>query len=190
MTKGQETIMEDAIMARPDLLGYPGALAIRNMRLSQYSGRIDVVLLPKTGPRRLVLIEMKEAGAEEAAAKVIGQLLMYYAGVLNFSYKGLKLIRTRLESGQFDPRAKGMKSPKQLAGANSALEGWELLQTPQKKRVKPAEVELFIAVNGTPRDSLTDAVDMLHQAYKLKIKIINVRINNGKGVIKEVRPPK
>ncbi len=56
---GRERAIEDAVMAHPEALGFPGAPAIRNVRVSPSSGRIDVMLLPVTGPHRLVLVEAK-----------------------------------------------------------------------------------------------------------------------------------
>jgi hypothetical protein len=50
-----ETVIENAIIARPDLVGFPGALAIRNFRVADSSGAVDVVLIPQSGPVRLVL---------------------------------------------------------------------------------------------------------------------------------------
>jgi hypothetical protein len=38
--------IEDAIIAHPDKLGFPEALAVRNFRLADTSGAVDVVLLP------------------------------------------------------------------------------------------------------------------------------------------------
>ena len=68
----RETIIEDAVMAHPEALGFPGALAIRNCRVSMPTGRVDVVLLPRDGPVRLVLIEAKAAVAQDAASKCRG----------------------------------------------------------------------------------------------------------------------
>src|SRR6266540_1705343 len=76
------TAIEYAIIASPYLLGFSGANAIRNFRLSDKSGAVDVVLLPQEGPTRLVLIETKVATAADANGKVVGQLLMYYGGAL------------------------------------------------------------------------------------------------------------
>jgi len=74
----RETAIEDAIIARPDKLGFPGALAIRNLRVADTSGAVDVVLLPQIGSSfKLVLVEAKAARAQDAGSKVVGQLLMY-----------------------------------------------------------------------------------------------------------------
>jgi len=68
-----ETAIEKAIIENPDLLGFSGANAIRNFRLAHDSGAVDVVLLPKGGSIRLVLIEAKVANAADANSKVIGK---------------------------------------------------------------------------------------------------------------------
>ena len=58
------------------------ALAIRNFRVADTSGAVDVCLIPQSGPFRVVLGEAKAASAPDAGSKVVGQLLMYYAGAL------------------------------------------------------------------------------------------------------------
>ena len=63
---GRERIIENAVMANPDRLGYPGALSIRNLRVAPTSGRLDVALLPIEGPKQLVLVEAKGATAKDA----------------------------------------------------------------------------------------------------------------------------
>lgn len=73
----RETVIEDAIIAHPDKLGFPGALAIRNFRIASASGAVDVVLLPQTDSSfKLVLVEAKAANAQDAGSKVVGQLIM------------------------------------------------------------------------------------------------------------------
>ena len=78
----RERAIEDAIIAHPDVLGFAGARAIRNVRGAETCGRVDVMLLPTSGPTRLVLVEAKVTKAPDAASKVVGQLLMYYGGAL------------------------------------------------------------------------------------------------------------
>ena len=89
----RETPIEDAIIAHPDLLGFPGALAIRNFRVAHIAGAVDVVLIPQDGPIRLVLVETKSTRAADAACKVVGQLLAYYAGALTFGLDELNMLR-------------------------------------------------------------------------------------------------
>jgi hypothetical protein len=59
----KEGTIENAIMAHPEELGFPGALSIRNWRVAPDSGLLDIVLLPVDGPVRLVLVEAKAAVA-------------------------------------------------------------------------------------------------------------------------------
>ncbi len=73
----RERPIEDAVLDHPEALGFPGALGIRNVRVAPHCGRVDVMLLPISGPPRLVLVEAKRSEATDAASKVIGQLLMY-----------------------------------------------------------------------------------------------------------------
>jgi hypothetical protein len=60
-TIGRETVIENAIIEHPDMLGFPGASAIRNWAVAPAGGRLDLGLFPVSGPVRLVLIEAKAA---------------------------------------------------------------------------------------------------------------------------------
>jgi len=84
----RETEIEDGIIRSAAELGFPGALAIRNVRVHTAAGRVDVMLLPKKGAVRLVLVEAKLRNSRDSASKVIGQLLMYYGGALRLGSKG------------------------------------------------------------------------------------------------------
>ena len=48
--RSREADIEDAIMAQPEVLGFPMALAIRNFRVADTSGAVDVCLIPQSGP--------------------------------------------------------------------------------------------------------------------------------------------
>src|SRR5687767_6044732 len=107
----RETAIEDAIIARPDLLGFYGANAIRNFRLADKSGAVDVVLFPQEGSIRLVLIEAKVATAADANSKVIGQLLMYYGGALIMGSDGVELLQEFARNYQNEAHSIPRKSP-------------------------------------------------------------------------------
>lgn len=81
--KSLETHIEDAIIDHPGRLGFPQATAIRNYRIAnEESGAVDLILFPKRGPFRVVLVEAKVATAADAGSKVVGQLLMFIAALL------------------------------------------------------------------------------------------------------------
>jgi hypothetical protein len=184
MPQGLELIIEEAIMNDPGKLGYKGAPAIRNVRIAPNAGRIDVILLPSNG-RRLVLIETKQSSASDAAAKVTGQLLMYYAGALNFSIDGLEIIRKFAIEHPDEAQKTGWISAQRICGGLSKLKAWKRLQSPRKNRLQPTDIDLFIAVDGKPKQSLIDTVNMLNVHHNLGIKIVTVE--NGK--VTSVRLP-
>jgi hypothetical protein len=185
MTKGMEAIIEEAIMKNPGELGYKQALAIRNVRIAPVAGRIDVLLLPTKGKKRLVLVETKQSTASDAASKVTGQLLMYYAGALNLSIDGLDIIRDFAKEYPDEAWSRGWISAQRMCGGLSKDAAWKLMQNPKKRRLSPADIDLFIAVDGKPKQSLIDIVDMLNTHHQLGIKLVTVE----SGVVTSVRLP-
>src|SRR3990172_5913984 len=185
MTKGMEAIIEEAIMKNPGELGFKQALAIRNVRIAPVAGRIDVLLLPTKGKKRLVLVETKQSTASDTASKVTGQLLMYYAGALNLSIDGLDIIRDFVKEYPHEAWSRGWISAQRMCGGLSKEAAWKLMQNPKKGRLSPADIDLFIAVDGKPKQSLIDIVDMLNTHHQLGIKLVTVE----SGVITSVRLP-
>lgn len=113
------TMIEDAVMAPPEALGCPGASSIRNCRVSLPTGRVDVVLLPSARPVRLVLVEARAATSQDAASKVVGQFLMYYAGALMLGSKGLCALRRFAVDRAEQARSPLWISPRLLSGGIS-----------------------------------------------------------------------
>ncbi len=60
-----ERDVEDRIIRAPGALGYPNAHIIRNARVSPVAGRIDLMLLPSSGRKKLALIEVKQASSPD-----------------------------------------------------------------------------------------------------------------------------
>lgn len=185
MTKRMESIIEEAIMKNPGKLGYKKALAIRNVRIAPVAGRIDILLLPINGNKRLVLVETKQSTASDAASKVTGQLLMYYAGALNFSTDGLDIIRNFVKEHPDDAWGRRWISAQRMCGGLNKDAAWKLLQSPKKRRLQPPDIDLFIAVDGKAKQSLIEIIDMLNTHHQLGIKLVTVE----NGVITSVRLP-
>lgn len=172
-TESRESLIEDAIIDNPDQLGFPGALAIRRCRIAEPCGLIDLVLLPRTGPIRLVLIEAKASHARDAASKVMGQLLMYYGGALMLGSDGLDRLRDFASQHEEIAKGKTKISPKALTGgltpptkAWKAMSGGTLL--------KPDEIQLFIALDGEPHRAFAPTLRALSQ-HGLRIGYCIVR---------------
>jgi hypothetical protein len=161
-------------MAHPETLGFPGALAIRNCRVSMPTGRVDIVLLPRDGPVHLVLIEAKAAVAQDAASKVIGQLLMYYAGALMLGSEGLRSFKEFAINHSDKAKSTSWISPKMLSGGISPpSKAFEALY--QGRRLTPAQVHLFVALDGEAHRALEPILRILHEHHQLHIGLVLVR---------------
>jgi len=174
MPQNREREIEDAVIAHPEILGFPNAAAIRNVRVGWRFGRIDVMLLPRSGSAKLVLIEAKHSSAPDAICKVIGQLLMYYTGALNIGADGLACFRKYADSHPEPALSASWISPKQLTGGISPPSAaWAKIQSGEKLR--PAEVRLFIALNAVPHDALCGALTILTEHHHLPIGLLSVK---------------
>lgn len=180
---GREGPIEEAIMAHPEQLGFPGALAIRNWRVSPTSGRLDVGLLPLDGSVQLVLVEAKAAAAPDAASKVIGQLLMYYAGALLLGTEGVAAIREFISRFPEEARSNSKKSQVRLGGASPSAKGWEALT--RGARLRPDQLRMFVALDSDPHHALEPLQSTLFKHHGLAIGLVVVR----DGRIEKVSPP-
>lgn len=170
----RETMIEDAIMAHPEALGFPGASSIRNCRVSLPTGRVDVVLLPSSGSVRLVLVEAKAATAQDAASKVVGQLLMYYAGALMLGSEGLCALRRFAVERAEQARSTSWISPRMLSGGISPpAKAFEALY--RGRRISPSEIRLFVALDDEPHRALEPTLRALREHHGLEIGFVLVR---------------
>lgn len=186
----RERVIEDAIMRKPDKLGYDGALSIRNWRVALTCGFLDVGLLPIEGPKKLVLVETKVVKAPDAASKVVGQLLMYYAGALTLGSEGLACLQTFADkkcsrcskglacrSPRADKKCARDTSKKSLirlsGGLDRTEDAWEKLSS--GKLLLPHQLSLFIALNDKPHKFLREMLGALRRNYGLSIGLVIVR---------------
>jgi hypothetical protein len=170
---GRERIIEDAIMASPERLGYPGALAIRNWRVAPTCGRLDVGLLPIKGTKQLILVEAKAADAPDAASKVVGQLLMYYAGALTLGSKGLACLRAFAEN-KTEACNTSKKSMILLSGGiGPTPAAWAKLSS--GKPLSPTRLGLFVALDNEPSPFLRSMLVALRSNHDLSIGLVIVR---------------
>lgn len=169
--EGRERVIERAIMDHPEFLGFRDALSIRNWRVSPDSGLLDIVLLPNNGPVHLVLVEAKAAVAPDAACKVTGQLLMYYAGALMLGSEGLEVMRSFAANPEARDTSK--KPLVRVTGAKTTTEAWAVLTkgTP----VAPEQVRMFIALDNKPHHALEPILATLRQHHRLPIGLVIVK---------------
>jgi hypothetical protein len=184
--KSLETVIEDAIIKMPGRLGFPNALAIRNYRIAnEESGAVDLILFPKSGPFRVVLVEAKVATAADAGSKVVGQLLMYYGGALTLGLHGIEILRKfakHSDSAHSLPRTSPQKVLKEVLGTHyTNVQSFKELQ--KGKRLTPKEIALFVALNNDPHHVLRPLIRLLRKSHNLDIRLVLVR----DGKIKKVR---
>jgi hypothetical protein len=164
-----ELVIEDAIISDTESVGFPGASAIRRVRVSPDSGVVDLMLIPAEGAVKLVLIEVKDMRNREASSKVTGQLLMYYGGALQLGHQGLERIREFAEAKADVARAKGKISLNKLAGTSPTPAAWSILQSGPK--LSPSDIRLIIALNGDPSPGLSDALRAVREHHGLCIDV-------------------
>lgn len=175
----RETVIEDAIITHPDKLGFPGAPAIRNFRIAGSSGAVDVVLFPQTGsPFKLVLVEAKAASAQDAGSKVVGQLIMYYAGALTLGLEGVELLRKFAVDFPNEARSIPRISPQKVIKKVSDIRHpnphcFELLA--KGISLTPKEVALFVALDNEPHPVLKPTLKILRDLHGLHIGLVLVR---------------
>jgi hypothetical protein len=126
-----ETEIENAIINNPAKLGFPQALAIRNFRIAELAGAVDVVLFPRSGPFRIVLVEAKVSSAKDAKSHVVGQLLMYYGGALTLGTDGIEILCEFAKNHQSDALSIPRTSPSKVLSRvrKEALQQRGILQT-------------------------------------------------------------
>lgn len=74
---------------------WSGAACVREAQIGRGSGYVDLLVLPpQSAQHRVVLVEGKRLDNDEASAKVLGQLLKYYAHARRLGREGLDRIRT------------------------------------------------------------------------------------------------
>ena len=171
-----ERQIENAIMASLDSIGYPNALAIRNVRFNQYSGRADLMLLPEDGPKKLVLIEVKQLNNKESIDKVVGQLLKYYTAAVKLGSEAIEQFRTYAATNVELARGNKVTTPHRVYGGILGSQIWPNLSNGD--RLRPDEIELMIALNGQPGLILKDIVGVLSDLHQLPIRLIAVE--NGR----------
>ena len=170
MRTNRERQIEDAVIRRPDVLGYPDAAAIRNVRIAWRFGRVDVMLLPRDGLTKLVLVEAKYAAAPDAVSKVLGQLLMYYAGALTIGSVGLDCYRRYAGEHRSEALSHAWTSPKALTGGiTPSPAAWAHIESGEK--IRPEEVALIVALSAPPHDALRHAIRALNEHHRLHVGI-------------------
>lgn len=179
-----ERFIENNVVRNRSQLGYGDSLYIRRCRAGRGYGIVDVMILPLRGPHRVVLVEAKLVNSVDVYAKVTGQLLLYYAGVLQIGARGIRMLRNFASMYPTHARSTKPKLLKTLSGGISPPdEAWREFQ--KGRKIRPDQVGLFIAVNGAPPFGLKSSLEVLGKNHGLKIGVVSV---HGKDRINVWKP--
>ncbi|HJN10132.1 MAG TPA: hypothetical protein QF564_15710 [Pirellulaceae bacterium] len=186
-----ERDIENVLVDNVSSLGYPDAVAIRNVNLVPRTGRADVILLPREGLHRLVVIEVKRADAPQAAADVVGQLMKYYSQALTLGIDGLERLREYGEANPEEATGTNRTTPNSVFDEAKNREARER-KLREGRALHPKEVALFIALNGKPQDVLKQIITVLDVHHALPIGVIridddSVRVLAGADVTSKMR---
>lgn len=169
---GRERVIEQAILDPRARQIFPRADAIRNCPLYQRHGRVDVLLLPKMGPK-LVLIEAITSDSPDVASKVIGQLMMYYSAALQLGEKGLASLRTCAR--EYSERIKSINKRagiQYLESTMTTAETWHKLS--RGRKLRPEEIRLYVATDGEPDGAVEATLLALRKHHGIQIGLIQV----------------
>jgi hypothetical protein len=124
MIKPEEYI-ENRLIRHRARLGYKDALVIRRAKMGRGGfGCVDVVFLPLAGRHRLVLAEVKQKISGDAAGKVVGQALLYYAAALSIGLDGLEMLRRYARKNTRTAKRAAPKSLQMLSGGLHPPDDW------------------------------------------------------------------
>jgi hypothetical protein len=180
----RERSIERRIIGSLRELGFESARVVRRCSVGRGFGIIDLVLLPERGRYKLVLIEAKRSLAPDAAGKVVGQLLLYHAGLSRLGSAGLRLIQDYCDRNGSRARGVGRKSLQALAGGvRPASAAWNRLR--RGKRLDPRQIGLFVALECEASPGLKQMLKALARGYGLRIGVISAY---SRGNVKVWRP--
>jgi hypothetical protein len=168
-----ERVIENNVIRNQAVLGFTGAPFVRRCRAGRGYGIVDLLFLPSVGPHDVVLVEAKRASSADAMAKVVGQLLLYCAGLSRFGSDGLQLLRKFAVNSQQKARS---QTPKLLKGLSGGITppnaAWAAMQS--GGRLQKSKIALWIALDAQPPAGLKDVVAMLSNEHSLQIGIVSV----------------
>lgn len=103
----------------------------------------------------------------------MGQLLLYYAGLLQVGLRGVRMMREYASVNGRRARSLAPKSLKMLTkGISPRNLAWsELLKG---RKLHPSQVGMFVVLDGIPKAGLKAALTTLAERHDLSIGVISV----------------
>jgi len=169
----EQFIENNIIRNRRAVLGPGNDLFIRRSRVGRGFGVADLLFLPPRGRHRLIIVEAKQGTSTDSRIKVVGQLLMYYAGALQLGASGLRLLRRFAVEQPRAARSLRPKSLKMLSGGISPPESaWTKLR--EGPTLLPSQIAMYVGLDCEPDRLLTSALSELSQHHGLPVGIVSV----------------
>jgi hypothetical protein len=173
----KESQLEHRVLTHLDCVKCkPGTPYLRQCGMGPGFGQIDLVLLPTTGRRKLVMVEAKRVSSADATSKVVGQLLMYYSAGLAIGSRGVRRLHRYCEEQPEVAKSTRMKSFQALAGGIDGSENAARLIR-HGRRLQPAEIGLYLVMDKQPSPTLVMLTRSLRR-HGLKIEILIAKSNS------------
>jgi 8-oxo-dGTP diphosphatase len=178
-----ERFIENNVIRSRERLGLADAPFIRRCRAGRGYGIVDLLFLPASGPHDVVLVEAKRASSPDATAKVVGQLLLYLAGLSRFGSDGLGMLRKFAVEHRRKARSVSQKLLKTISGISPPEAAWSAMQCGE--RLERGRIALWVALDAHPPAGLKDVLAMLAAEQAVTIGIISVM---GRDALEIWRP--
>jgi hypothetical protein len=114
--------------------------------------------------------KVKQKNSGDAAGKVVGQALLYYAAALSFGVDGLELLRRYARKNARTPKRAVPKSLQMLSGGLHPPDDWLAIQTGRK--LKPSEVALIVGLSEAPPESLKPMLSAFRRHHRIDITVV------------------
>jgi hypothetical protein len=176
---GREQEIEDRVVANLRWFGYPAASWIRRAKMGREGvGSVDLLLLPKYGPHRLVLVEVKHHNSDDTPGRLIGQLLAYYLAALRLGSDGLECLERFSQTERaHDTRPKSLQM---LSGLGRGCKPRDQEALRAGAKLEPTEIGLLVVWGREGdeeerRESFVDLRAWLYDKAGLDIKVALAR---------------
>jgi len=173
----EASIESRVIRNRASVLGLGESVYIRRCRMGPDHGVADLVILPQDGRHKLVIVEAKQVSSVDAKIKVVGQLLMYYAGALELGLQGVRLLQRYAVDHHRYARSQHRSSLKAISGGLAPAEAaWAALR--KGRRLRPDNIRLVAALDSDPGIVLKQALSALGEHHGLEVGVITIAGRN------------
>ncbi len=174
-----EEEIENQVAENLKWFGYPGAQWIRRARLGREGyGAVDLLVIPRNGPHKIVLIEVKHENSKDTPGRLLGQLLAYYIAVLKMGSQGVECFRQFALKDPQKAHSTPHKSIQQLSGLGPKSKHKDLERLRGGERLKPSEVALVVAIgtdhNKEP-ESMKEVREWLWAHAGLDVSVVLAR---------------